>query len=185
MSGQKVASAKVVVAEAAPSTSTAGGKSLPVASARPKTVASTVASVSKVTATVISPRVGVLKINVGAKRPGAALSPEAKGKQARLDVGPVLTSSAPLEVCAGPLVSAEPDEGQVAYCALLDSVPSESSSSSSGETSGSESILPPLSLVQDLHVSAEVPEAVMTGQGIHAEAGAHAVVVEGLLFLAL
>jgi hypothetical protein len=59
MSGQKVASAKVVVAEAAPSTSTAGGKSLPVASARPKTVASAVASVSKVTATVISPRVGV------------------------------------------------------------------------------------------------------------------------------
>jgi hypothetical protein len=187
VSSQKAASAKVVVAEATPSTTSAAGcKSLAVTSARSKTVASSAASVSNIAVTVTMLRVGVLKINVRMKRLSSAPSPVAKGKQARLDVDPVLTSNAPHEVCAQPPVFVEPDEGRVAYyTTLLDSVPSELSSSSLGETSVSKSILPPPSLVQDLHVSAKVPEAIMPSQAIFLKAGAHTAVVKGLLFLAL
>jgi hypothetical protein len=163
---------------------------LAVTSARPKVVVSSTASVSKVAVTVISLRASVLRINVGTKRPSAATSPTTMGKHARVDIGPVLTSTAPSKVCARSRVSTEPDEDRVAYCPLLDFVPSESGSSS-GETSGSESILSSPSLVPYLRVSAEipsmmkVPEAGVTGLGILAEAGAHAVAIEGLLFLAL
>jgi hypothetical protein len=83
-----------------------------------------------------------------------APSPAMKGKQARLNVGPPLSSTAPLKVSARSRVAAEPDDDQVAYCAILDSVPSESSSSSSGETTSSESILPSPLPVPNLHVSA-------------------------------
>jgi hypothetical protein len=156
VSGQKAASANVVVAEAAPTTSTVRCKSLVVASAHPKIVASAPASVSKVNVNAASPRARVLKINVRMRRPSAAPSPAAKGKQARLDVGPVLTSNAAPKICAQLWVSMELDEGRVAYCALLDSIPPESSSSSSAETSGSELIFPHPSLMQDLHVSVKV-----------------------------
>jgi hypothetical protein len=77
----------------------------------------------------------------------------------------------------------------VTYCSILDFVPLESRSSSSGETSGLESILPTPPLVPNLLISAEllvmmeVPEAEVTGQGIPVEAGAHVVVLEGLLSL--
>jgi hypothetical protein len=63
----------------------------------------------------------------------------------------------------------ELDDDRVAYYAILDSVPSESSSSSSGETSGSESILPSPTPVPNLFVTAElswmmeVPEVEVTG----------------------
>jgi hypothetical protein len=95
VSSQKVASVKVVVEEAAQSTSAVEGKSLDVTGGCPKTVASSAASMSEVAATVTSPTVGVLKINVRMKRPSSDPSPAVKGKQARLDVGPVLTSNAP------------------------------------------------------------------------------------------
>jgi hypothetical protein len=83
----------------------------------------------------------------------------------------------------------ELDDDRVAYYAILDSVPSESSSSSSGETSGSESILPSPAPVPNLFVIAElswmmeVPEVEVTGQGIPIEAGARVVVPKGLLSL--
>jgi hypothetical protein len=77
----------------------------------------------------------------------------------------------------------------VAYCAILDSIPSESGSSSSGETSDSKSILSSPPPVPNLHISAElspmmrVPEAEVAGQGIPVEAEAHMVAPEGLLSL--
>jgi hypothetical protein len=43
---------------------------------------------TKVTKIVTSPRAGVLKISVRKKRPGAALLPVTKGKEARVDVEP-------------------------------------------------------------------------------------------------
>jgi hypothetical protein len=101
------------VAKAALSTSMAGGKSLAVTSARPKVVVSSTASVSKVAVTVISLRASVLRINVGTKRPSAATSPTTMGKHARVDIGPVLTSTAPSKVCARSRVSTEPDEDRV------------------------------------------------------------------------
>jgi hypothetical protein len=101
-----------------------------------------------------SSKAGVLKINIRTKGLDVAPSPAMKGKQARLNVGPPLSSTAPLKVSARSRVAAEPDDDQVAYCAILDSVPSESSSSSSGETTSSESILPSPLPVPNLHVSA-------------------------------
>jgi hypothetical protein len=56
----------------------------------------------RVAVTMTSPRAGVLKISVETKRPGAAPSPATKGKQARLDVGPPLISTAPLKVSTRP-----------------------------------------------------------------------------------
>jgi hypothetical protein len=81
------------------------------------------------------------------------------------------------------------DDDRVAYYAILDSIPSESSSSSSGETSVSESILPSPPPVPNLHISAElwpmteVPDVEIVGQGIPVEAGPHVVAPEGLLSL--
>jgi hypothetical protein len=81
------------------------------------------------------------------------------------------------------------DDNRVAYCAILDSVPSESRSSSSGEISDLESILPSHPLVPNSHVSAElspmkeVPEAEMADRGIAIEVGAHVVAPKGLLSL--
>jgi hypothetical protein len=53
-------------------------------------MASTSASVSKVVVTATSPRVGMLKIAAGAKRPSAAPSKTPKGKQMRIDIEPSL-----------------------------------------------------------------------------------------------
>jgi hypothetical protein len=136
VSGQKAAPAKTVVVKAAQYKLTSGAKTMPGASVPPKAVASLAASVSKVDVTVTSPRAGVLKISIGMKRRGAAPSLAMKGKQARLDAGPPLTSTTPLEVSARPRIAAEPDDDRVAYYAILDFVPSESSSSSPSETSG-------------------------------------------------
>jgi hypothetical protein len=112
-----------------------------------------------------------------------------KGKQARLDVGPPLTSTAPHPVFAQPWFTTELDDDQVAYSAILDSVPSESSSSSSGETSGSESILPLPPSMPNLHISVElspmmeVPEAEVANQRIPVEAGAHMVLHPKVCYL--
>jgi hypothetical protein len=72
----------------------------------------------------------------------------------------------------------------VAYCAILDSVPSKSSSSSS-ETSGSRSILPSSVPMSNLHVSAElslmteVPRVEVADQVIPIEARFHKVAFKG------
>jgi hypothetical protein len=82
---------------------------------------------------------------------------------------------------------AEPDDDQVAYCAILDSVPLKSSSSSS-KTSGSRSILPSSVPMSNLRVSAvlslmtEVPEVVVADQGTPIEARFHKVAVQRFIF---
>jgi hypothetical protein len=75
---------------------------MPEAGVAPTAVASSVTSVSKVTVTMTSPRAEVLKISVGTKRPGVAPLSATKGKQARLDAEPPLTSAVPLKVTAQP-----------------------------------------------------------------------------------
>jgi hypothetical protein len=104
VSDLKGASAKIMVVKDAQSKLTSGAKVVPGASVLPNAMASSVASMSMVMVAmaVTSPRGGVLKINAGMKRSGAALSPATKGKQARLDVGPPLTSIALLKVSAQP-----------------------------------------------------------------------------------
>jgi hypothetical protein len=156
VSGQKAAPSKTVVVKAAESKSALEVKTMPEAGVAPKVMASLATFVSKVVVTMTSPRVGVLKISVGMKRPSKAPSPATKGKQARLDVGPSLTSTAPPEVSARSWVSTELDDDRVTYCVILDSVPSKSNSSSSGKISGSESILPSSLPAQNLHVFVEI-----------------------------
>jgi hypothetical protein len=156
VSGQKAAPSKTVVVKAAESKSALEVKTMPEAGVAPKVMASLATFVLKVIVTMTSPRVGVLKISVGMKRPSTAPSPATKGKQARLDVGPSLTSTAPPEVSARSWVSTELDDDRVTYCVILDSVPSESNSSSSGKISGSESILPSSLPAQNLHVFVEI-----------------------------
>jgi hypothetical protein len=84
----------------------------------------------------------------------------------------------------------ELEDNQVAYRAILDSVALYSGSSSSGETSGSESILCSPPPVPNLPVSVrvlpmmEVPEAEVAGLGTAAEARDHMAATEGLLSLA-
>jgi hypothetical protein len=68
--------------------STAPGASIPPGAGAPIGTA-----VSKTAATVTSPRVGVLKINTRAMRPGTTPSLRAKGKQARVDERPPLAST--------------------------------------------------------------------------------------------
>jgi hypothetical protein len=190
-SGWKAAPTKTMVAKAAQSKSAPGEKTMPEAGVASKVVVSSMTPVSKVVVTMTSPRVGVLKVSVGTKLPSAAPSQAMKGKQVRLVVGPSLTSIASPDVSARLQISMELDDDRVVYCAILDYVPSESSSSSSGKTSGSESILPPSPPVQNVHVSAEVPsiteepEAEVTSQGIPIEVGSHAAALEGLLFFVL
>jgi hypothetical protein len=90
--GRWLASVKVATAKAAQSKSSLGAEVIPKTGIPPRTMASALASVSKAAMTVTSPRVGVLKIGAGAKRPSAAPSEAPKGKQARLDIGPSLPS---------------------------------------------------------------------------------------------
>jgi hypothetical protein len=146
-SGRKVASrtmtVKAVQSKLAPGVEVAPWFGTPL-----NTVASALASISKVAATVTSPRAGVLTISARSKRPVAALLLTVKGKQAKVTAGAPSTS-------VQPRVTAEPDDDRVAYCAILDSVPLESSSSL-GETSGSMSILPASIPVSNLCVSAEL-----------------------------
>jgi hypothetical protein len=97
VSGRKAAHAKIPVVKAAQSKSASRAKTVPGAGILPKAMVSSAAYVSMVATTMTSPRAGVLKICVGMNRPGAASSPTTKGKQARLDVGPPLTSTAPLQ----------------------------------------------------------------------------------------
>jgi hypothetical protein len=102
----------------------------------------------------------------------------------RLDVGPPLTSTTPLKLSTRPQVAVGLDDDRVAYCTILDYVPSESSSSSSGETSSSESILPSPPLVPNLYISPPpVPEAEVARHGIPIEVGAHVVAPKGLFSL--
>jgi hypothetical protein len=68
-----------------------------------------------------------------------------KWKQARVNTAAPTTS-------VRPQVAAETDDNRVAYCAILDSVPSESSYLL-GETSGSRSIPQLYILVSNLRVS--------------------------------
>jgi hypothetical protein len=146
------------------------------------------ASVSKVTATVISSGAGVLKISTRTKTLAAAPSPTAKGMQGRLNVWPPSASVAPRKVSVRPWAAAGTDDDRVAYCAILDSVPSvESCSTSLGETSGSESILASPPLVPDLRIAAELspmteaPEAEAADQEAPVETEAHVAMPKGLL----
>jgi hypothetical protein len=108
VSGLKTAPAKTsamlktVVAKATHSKAVLTAKVVPGASAPPKAVASSVASVSKIAATITFQKARVLKINTGMKRPAAAPSPSPKGKQAKLDAGPLLGSAVPHKVSARP-----------------------------------------------------------------------------------
>jgi hypothetical protein len=90
--GLRAALAKLEETWVTQSKSLLGARTVSGTGAPPKTVASALASVSKVAMTVTSLRVGVLKIGAGAKRPGMAPSLAPKGKQVRLDVGPPLSS---------------------------------------------------------------------------------------------
>jgi hypothetical protein len=90
--GHRTRSAKVSMVKVTQSKSLLGVEAVPKTGISPKTVASSLASVSNAVTTVTSPRVGVLKIGAGAKRPSAAPSIVSKGKQARLDIGPLLSS---------------------------------------------------------------------------------------------
>jgi hypothetical protein len=135
-SGRKVASARTMMVKAVRSKLAPGVEVAPWFGAPPNTVASTSTSVSKVAMTITSPRAGVLTISTGLKRLVAALLLTVKGKQAKVTAGAPSSS-------VQPRVTAEPDDDRVAYCAILDSVPLESSFSL-GETSGSMSILPPI-----------------------------------------
>jgi hypothetical protein len=75
------------------------------------------------------------------------------------------------------------DDGRVAYCAMLDSVPSvESCSSSSSDSSGSESILALPPLITDLHIFTELPkmpEAEAAELEVPVETEAHVASPEG------
>jgi hypothetical protein len=122
------------------------------------------------------------------KRPAAALSPTAKGKQVRLDVRPPLASVTPRKASARSRPAAGTDDDWVAYCAMLDSIPSvESCSSSSDETSGSELIFasppPILNIRIDVRLLPvrELLEAGMAEQETSIETEAHVVAPEGLL----
>jgi hypothetical protein len=77
----------------------------------------------------------------------------------------------------------EDGDGQVAYCALLDSVPLfESCSSSSSDSSGLEYILASPPPIVDLHISVELlemPEAKAAEREVRVETGAHVTSHEG------
>jgi hypothetical protein len=120
----------------------------------------------------------VLKISARMKRSGTTLLPAPKEKQVRLDAGLPLSPVRP-QVMAG-----IGDDG-VDYCAILDSVPSELSSSS-GETFGSVSIVTSPPPVPNLRTSAE-PSPALKGEvashGIPAEARVSVVAPKGLVLL--
>jgi hypothetical protein len=90
--GRQTSCVKVATVKAAQSKSLLGAEAVPNIGVPPKTTASTSASVSKAVVTVTSPRVRVLKIGAGEERPSAAPSEETKGKHARLNIGPSLSS---------------------------------------------------------------------------------------------
>jgi hypothetical protein len=147
----KVPSHKPVSANV-PATKPAQSTSLPKVGTTSKTpttmaiVGPALGSSSKAAAMATAPKVVVLRIGAGAKRQGPLLLMAAKGKQARLKTGPTLHSVRPRAAMG---LSSD----RVAYCMILNSVPSESGSST-GETPGSESILPPPSASERLLASA-------------------------------
>jgi hypothetical protein len=77
-------------------------KVVPGTNGPPKTVASSMATMSKVAATVTTSVAGVLKIRTGTKRLATAPYVVAKGKQVRLDIGPPSTFVATHQVSARP-----------------------------------------------------------------------------------
>jgi hypothetical protein len=97
--GIGAASSKAASMKAATSKKAAHAKSAPKANvasragALPKSGAPLGTAVSKTSATVTAPRVGVLKISARTKRPASAQSPAVKGKQARIDVRPPRASA--------------------------------------------------------------------------------------------
>jgi hypothetical protein len=97
----------------------------------PKAAVTSVAFMSNVAMTVTSSGAGALKFSARMKRPAAALSSSVKGKPVRLDAGPPSTSIVAHKVSTWPQPATGTDDEWVAYCPMLNSVPSESSSSSS------------------------------------------------------
>jgi hypothetical protein len=116
----------------------------------------------KSAATRAVPRAGVLKISTGVKRPSAELLPAPKGKHVKVSVA-LYPASAPIHRAAmRPQPPTESDDGRVAVCATLEA-PSvvSSSTSSSSDPSGSESIMALAPPVPDLLISAgleDIPE---------------------------
>jgi hypothetical protein len=102
----KVALAKAANTKSVPKSSVALGSSVPLkAGASSKTI------ISKTEATVIAPKVGVLRISTRTKRPSAASSQAPKGKQARVDVMPPLATAATHKAMVRPHAMVESDDG--------------------------------------------------------------------------
>jgi hypothetical protein len=144
--GMGAESSKTVLARAPPDTHASRGTSVPQKASMSK-VATTVA------ATVTSLRADVLRISTGVKRPAAALPPRAKGKQVKVSM------KRPVAV--------KVDTGRVSYYAILDSVPSvESHSSSSNGSADPESVMASPPPASDVHLSPR-------GGGGYCYGGAH------------
>jgi hypothetical protein len=184
--GVSVVSLKTVLVKAThaklvPKANVAPGTSVP-----SRTVAPSATAASKtpttVAVTVTASRVVVLKISAGAKRPAVAPSLTVKGKQARVDARPPLASVVPHKVLLWPQVAVKVDDDRVAYCAMLDSVPSmESCSSSSSDSSGSASIMASPPPFPDLPISVELPHMI---EVLEAEAVEQEVAVETVAHVA-
>jgi hypothetical protein len=149
------------------------------ASDLPKPGAPSGIALSKTAATVTAPRAGVLKISAGRKRLVAALLRTVNGKQARIDVRPPSATTVTLKASVQPQAPAGSDGGHVAYCPMLDSVPSVEpcSSSSLSDTSGSESIMASPPPISNLYLSTELsePEAEAVQQEVSVETRARVV----------
>jgi hypothetical protein len=138
----------------------------------PRAVAPSATAASKtvmmVAAMVTESRAGMLKTNTRAKRPVVAQSPATKGKQTRVDVGPLLASITPHRV----------DGDRVAYYVLLHSVPSvESCSSSSSDSTVSKSIMASPPPILDLRISVELPHVTEVPEAEAAEGSLSIVVI--------
>jgi hypothetical protein len=135
VASSKAALVKATHAKTVPKASVAPRASVPLGARTPSRTV-----VSKATTTVTTTKGWVLRINTRAKRQSAAPSPAAKGKQARFDVTPPPAFTVTCKTMVQPWASGESDDGRVAHCWMLDSVPYVEMCSSLLSDSSSESI---------------------------------------------
>jgi hypothetical protein len=118
------------------------------------------ATVLKSALMVATSKAGVLWISTRMKSPSVDSLQAPKGKQARVDMPPHLFFTPTPKAVTWLRPPTESDDGQVAYCLMLDFVPSAESCSSLSSSDSSElaSIIASPPPVPDMVISAELPD---------------------------